>query len=57
MNLSIVRVRQRLGKNVPVILVFRDIVPEAGKDGFVKSLGWVLCLRVVRCGRLVLNSK
>lgn len=55
-RLCVVRVRERLGKGVPTLLVFRSVTPKAGNNGPVEALAMVVCLQVIRRGREVLES-
>lgn len=48
MDLCNIRVCERVVEWGPIFLVFCDAVLEAGKDGFVESIGLSVCLRMVR---------
>lgn len=51
MILRAVRIRQLLSEFIPILLVFRSVMSEAGKNGLVATFGLAGCLRLVPCGR------
>ena len=56
MDFGVIRIRQRLDKFVPIVLMLGDVVTESRNNRLVVTLGLAVRLLVVVGGRLVVHS-
>ena len=57
MTLRVIRIRQRVGEQIPVLRVVVHIVSQRGYDGAIKSLHLAVRLRMVGAHGHVLDTK
>lgn len=56
-DVRIICVSQQLDESFPILLLLRYVVSEVGEDNLYESLGFAICLMLVRCSLEVSDCK